>query len=245
MFWSFCCCDSEAKAPSHAVVVTENLHAEVVDEADDPSKLQPTAAAPAAVAAASTMEARDNADPDSKLPPEDEDFWVTINKGEDGVTGLIVETTGDIVFVAKVKDNLGPLHEWNASAPAEQKVCVGDRILQVNDVIGTGPGLTQAMKESQELRMRVRHPKRLTIKLEKAGRGLGITLNEVNAKIEMLRIRAVGKGVLQDWNNDNPDSAIQVEDRIVKVNGVMRDPEAMLKTLKESSELELEIVRQL
>mmetsp|Transcript_21540 Transcript_21540/g.49214 ORF Transcript_21540/g.49214 Transcript_21540/m.49214 type:complete len:240 (+) Transcript_21540:75-794(+) len=231
-----CCCGDEAKEPSQAVVVTENLAAEINDEGKNTDNVLDQQVDEPVVRVATAAV-------DTKLQ-EMEDFWVTISKGEDGVTGLIVETTGDIVFVAKVKDHLGPLQDWNAKASIEQRVAVGDRIMQVNETMGSGAALTQAMKEAQELRMRIRHPKHILVNVEKAGRGLGITLNEVNNKIEMLRIRAVSKGVLQDWNMENPEKSVLVEDRIIKVNGVTKDAEAMLKALRESNELELELIRQ-
>eukprot|EP00931_Biecheleriopsis_adriatica_P019735 TRINITY_DN13374_c0_g2_i1.p1 TRINITY_DN13374_c0_g2~~TRINITY_DN13374_c0_g2_i1.p1 ORF type:complete len:1073 (+),score=270.19 TRINITY_DN13374_c0_g2_i1:86-3304(+) len=54
-----------------------------------------------------------------------------------------------------------------------------------------------------------------------------------------LYIKAVLPGAVQDWNKENPAKAVQAGDKVISVNGVGGDAQAMVKEIKDRSLLQL------
>eukprot|EP00971_Amphidinium_carterae_P128372 2543017-Amphidinium_carterae.1 len=171
------------------------------------------------------------------------DFCVDVVKGDDALSGLFVEITGNVAVVTKVREDVGCMRHWNKVSPAGRRVRVGDQIVAVNDVCGDAAKIKDALRDETHLRLRLRRPMRMSVSFVKFGRGLGLVIYEVNSQVELLHIRDIGTGVVAEWNSQNPDMAIQVGDRIVEVNGISADPVEMLSSLKRFDLVRLEVLR--
>ncbi|CAJ1433117.1 unnamed protein product [Effrenium voratum] len=86
-------------------------------------------------------------------------------------------------------------------------------------------------------------PREWTIKVSKNGKKLGVTL--VNHGTDYLKVTAITAGAIQDFNQANPEEAVQLEDLIKKVNTVTGEKAAdkMLKEFQKGETFECVVVR--
>ena len=61
---------------------------------------------------------------------------------------------------------------------------------------------------------------------------LGMCAISGNVEFDMMKIGAFSDGVVNDWNNTQPESAISAGDRIISVDGMQGDPGLMLNELR-------------
>jgi len=71
-----------------------------------------------------------------------------------GRLGIDITQKKDSLGILRVAD--GPVRDWNKSAPMDLEVRAGDSIIEVNSVRGTSEQLLEAIKVSDQLRMRIR-----------------------------------------------------------------------------------------
>ena len=62
--------------------------------------------------------------------------------------------------------------------------------------------------------------------------GISIRAISGNVEFDMMKISAFSDGVVNDWNNTQPESAISAGDRIISVDGLQGDDELMLNELR-------------
>lgn len=56
-----------------------------------------------------------------------------------------------------------------------------------------------------------------------------------------LRVSRIEKGAIRDWNKENPDSAVEVGDLLVELNGVSRSSNELVKVICKASRLEMTV----
>ena len=64
-----------------------------------------------------------------------------------------------------------------------------------------------------------------------------------NVELDMLKISAFSDGVVNNWKNTQPESAIPAGDRIIPVDGLQGDPEVMLNELRTNNKLDMTLLR--
>ena len=73
---------------------------------------------------------------------------------------------------------------------------------------------------------------------------LGMCVISGNAEFDMLKISAFSDGVVNNWNNTQPESAISAGDRITSVDGLQGDPELKLNELRTNNKPDMTLPRQ-
>ena len=66
-----------------------------------------------------------------------------------------------------------------------------------------------------------------------------------NVELDMLKISAFSDGVVNNWNNTQPESAISAGDRIISVDGLQGDSELMLNELRTNNKPDMSLLRTL
>ena len=122
-------------------------------------------------------------------------------------------------------------------------VKAGDRIVVVNGAQGDSTVLIDELKKDVRLRMVLRHAKEFKVNVCKGGKDLGMCVVGGNVKLDMLKISALKEGVIEDWNKLHREQEVMTGDRIICVNGIGADPQAMLQELKTNSVLDMTVIR--
>lgn len=247
--WPFCCnCEEDANpANSAAVVFVEGLG--VVDESkhtllgrspEDLVEIVPPETASrhrlfnsACATKLSTTAVNSN-----------REFIVNIDKTSDRtlVLGVGIDATdGRSLVVNMVQEGL--IKRWNESNP-EYEVKRGDRFLAVNGIQGDPKLLLQALSSYEMLYIRVRRPDLFSITLRRDGEvgPLGMALSYIEGGTTIL-VKAVGPGLVQNWNNANKDSRVEPNDRIFEVCGFGGPSQELFERLKQPGILEIKFIK--
>ncbi|CAE7520377.1 unnamed protein product [Symbiodinium sp. CCMP2592] len=144
----------------------------------------------------------------------------------DGKHGLQVDATNPVCTV--IKDILpgGAIDNWNQNKP-DLKVKKLDRIVEVNGIKGPAIDIAKALDLSDTLNIVVQRPEQRVLKLQRPGE-IGMVLNYKKIGSAAPWISKITPGLLTKWNQEMPDQAVQLHDRIVAVNGAQGRPEEML-----------------
>jgi len=173
-----------------------------------------------------------------------DEFSVEVYKTGHGA-GLEIECARGMLLVANLKPH-GPIQAWNAlqGTDSDRTVKGGDRIVSVNGVEGDGNFLIERLRTATSLRLVLRRAKCFDVKVTKTeGGGLGMCVISGNTKLDTLKIVALRHGAVGQWNQRHPDRAVCEGDRVVSVNDISGDPDAMLEELKFSTKLRMSIIR--
>jgi hypothetical protein len=82
------------------------------------------------------------------------------------------------------------------------------------------------------------------VKVEKVeGLNSKVGLDVVHDSGMYLKVKKVKEGLVEEWNKSHGDSAVQVDDHIVKVNDVSGSSDAMLAEIKTAKVLEFSVSR--
>merc|ERR1712083_925919 len=77
------------------------------------------------------------------------------------------------------------------------------------------------ISQNQEIKVSNTDVKVWNVSVEKAPDAkLGLDVVEMLKESKFLKVKVVKDGLVQDWNKDNPDKAIQADDFIIEVNSV-------------------------
>mmetsp|Transcript_62198 Transcript_62198/g.115438 ORF Transcript_62198/g.115438 Transcript_62198/m.115438 type:complete len:241 (+) Transcript_62198:98-820(+) len=237
--FSCCCCNEQSLQPAQMVAVDEQVALPPAGTTD----IEENAKAQDLVLEGIGDQGELSSSHSTPSPPASpSEFRVEMAKDAEGMTGLVIATTQGMVIVAKEPD--GPARLWNENNPPHVQIRIGDRVLEVNDASDSPSDILHTMRQSKRLKMRLRHSTVFSVLLDKEGHGLGLALDETNDDIDMLHLRGIAaRGVVSDWNAAHPNRCIQVNDRIVRVNGLQGDADGMLECLRSNSKLELDILR--
>lgn len=178
-----------------------------------------------------------------KPSPDAAHQWNVFIEREAGTaTGLDIkkhEWKQPYVSVAKIQP--GELvSRWNAGNP-NAAVQAGDRIVAVNG-IGEDPHkiVAELLKQSDTMVLlmeRASPNARWDVSLEREpGTATGLDIKTHQLKESYVSVAKIEPGMpVSNWNAANPNAAIQVEDRIVAVNGIGGDPKKIIDELVQPS----------
>mmetsp|Transcript_45945 Transcript_45945/g.127513 ORF Transcript_45945/g.127513 Transcript_45945/m.127513 type:complete len:289 (-) Transcript_45945:96-962(-) len=170
-----------------------------------------------------------------------QEYWLSIRKCETKGMGLTLATHGTTLRITKIKD--GPINEWNESHPS-CPVRVGDCVVGVNGTEGSAVAMLATFRSCTECRMLLRRENEYSFILSRVGSvdiGLGIAWREGSDPA----IEQVTAGPIKRWNEENPDLQVRKGDRIVAVNGVRGNTQAMLNELKISHVWQVQVHRKM
>lgn len=178
------------------------------------------------------------------------DFYISVDRSEGKSLGIEVVTDGTLVVMSI---NEGLIQDWNTANP-DQAIEEQDLIVEANGISGDVDVILEQCRATQPLKLKVRRPAfkakqemlteiEYSIKLDRReGAKLGIDVEHDRAK--SLLIEAIDAvGLVAVWNRANPSKQVQVEDRIIEVNGVRGEPQQLLDMCMESVMLEMKLVR--
>lgn len=134
----------------------------------------------------------------------------------------------------------GPGLEWNkANKGSELKQF--DRIMKVNDVTGNPQDLIVEMNKSISVVMAIKRPAERRVAIDRSGpRGKLLGLGLANLDGLSLFVKdVVADGLVHAWNEEHPGERIEKDYRVVEVNGVRDNSQAMLDQLTQCERLEL------
>lgn len=173
-------------------------------------------------------------------PAEPTEFSVDVCK-DASQSGIEVELVKDMVLVTK----LGPMTAWNAAHADDWDLIVrtGDRILRINDCADSCDAIMTELRRERRLQMSLRHPKEFNIVVDGGEDGLGLVVPRGRAKLDMLKVKAVGAGAVSEWNSAHPELEVWAGDRITCVNGICRDPVRMRQELESGTTVKITFLR--
>jgi hypothetical protein len=153
---------------------------------------------------------------------------------------------GRTLQVAEVRAK-GSVWKHNATAPLEERVLAGDFIVSVDGLGGSATQMLQHIQNQSRVMLEVCRPAPFKVVLSRTSSlsEVGMTVqcaDEVGKTISLVVVDIQG-GLLSDWNRSQPGASVRVLDRIVKVNGIERNTDAMLEAFQGHLELTLEVVR--
>lgn len=113
----------------------------------------------------------------------------------------------------------GVLQEYNAAASPNRRVCAGDFIIEVNDLVFDSSKMLKAMAEERKLRSKVAPAVAFAIVVDRKG-SLGLTTVQ-DSTSQSLSVMRVDDGPLKEWNKMAPTERMLCPlDRVVEVNGL-------------------------
>ncbi len=156
-------------------------------------------------------------------PAGGETFLLQVTK-ENKKLGFNVETLLDDYCVVK-------------SVNGSVKVKPYDRVLKVNGASKTTKELVKLMTDSDSMELEVQRPIMKDVPLTKAGKKLGLTVNDGMATHGLLVKSILPDGVASEL----PAGTIKAMDRIVAVDGTEGSPQELMKELVKNDSFVLKI----
>ena len=168
-------------------------------------------------------------------------FTVVISPEEDWMTssnlGIEVDQTVD--------QNSGPMiidlamgsviEEFNERNP-RQAIELYDRVVAVDDIFEDGEAIAARLQEPFKglMTLTLRRPLRMKVHLEKPG-SLGMKLDFRSRTIGAVISEISPEGLAAIWNEDNPDSLVEVGNRILELNGTKHRGPDLIESIKTCS----------
>ncbi|CAJ1379865.1 unnamed protein product [Effrenium voratum] len=177
----------------------------------------------------------------SAMPEEEKQcFHATLRRNAEGKLDLVLEKSDtDYVMIKKITPALA---EWNKTCRAGQQIAVMDRILEVGGMPAPGKELAKALEvSSAEVTLLLQRPQIRTLRLKRPGK-LGIIANYMPNYSLKPWIDTIADGLVNSWNQDNPDASVREHDRIMSVNGVSNPPEDVVIQMRKQDDLEIVIL---
>mmetsp|Transcript_123329 Transcript_123329/g.226266 ORF Transcript_123329/g.226266 Transcript_123329/m.226266 type:complete len:279 (-) Transcript_123329:38-874(-) len=163
---------------------------------------------------------------------------VLLNR-ENGLLGLAVDPDdGETLVVSAVDEGL--VQEWN-ERNTTRPVTVGDRIISVNGMQGSPMQLFDLLNEHTSLQLEVKgHSERsVTLIRDPPDRKFGLVLRHREGG-NLLLVKEISNGIVEDWNRDHAGSEIRCGDRIVEVNNT-RGRGSVLNDLVKTTSAKLDL----
>ncbi|CAK9118483.1 unnamed protein product [Durusdinium trenchii] len=157
-------------------------------------------------------------------------------KLKDGSHGIVIDVTDPDCTIIKNLRAEGGAAEWNKTASEGKCVKEFDRVLEVNGVRGSSVEMAKALgSDNEPLTLTLQRPEERTVKLQRPGE-IGVVLNYKKLGSKAPWITKISPGLLTRWNEDMPDQAVGLHDRVKSVNGVTGAPEDLMNGIKDSKE---------
>lgn len=180
------------------------------------------------------------------FPDEEEPFKfvATLHKGSCSSFNLGVGTgnSGELIIMG-VKE--GPGTKWNKSNP-ELELRPFDCILEVNGVSGVPEALIEQLSSSAVANLLIRRPREFAVSIckhRKSGRMLGLGLSSLDNGTSLSVHEVSEGGLVQQWNREQPTLQVLRGHRVVQVNGIAGDSNAMLELIGTADDLALVLQR--
>lgn len=174
---------------------------------------------------------------------EGSEFRIRIQKHAiDDLLGVEFDILGTSLMVTRIEG--GAIETHNQDAEPEKQIRIGDFFTCVNGHGGDARQITHALVRAATLDIIVKHPRAWTIFLDRGDKtsvGLGVDYTTNGAS---LMVTGVYPGLVRNWNFGNEGAEVEVDDRIVTINGTSGSAEKLLESLKRGPpRLELQIFR--
>lgn len=138
---------------------------------------------------------------------------------------LTKDLTGDQLFIRDIDVCGAPAEDWNKSNP-DKKIMPGDMISAVNGKTGNADLLLEEIQGTATLAFELSRETTIRIVRQKQG-ALGLKLNPHS---DMLEVVEVMSGMIREYNKvSKPSREVFPMDRIIEVNGIRGESEALLK----------------
>eukprot|EP00913_Durusdinium_trenchii_P033421 g31289.t1 len=160
-------------------------------------------------------------------------------KLKDGSHGIVIDVTDPDCTIIKNLRAEGVVLNDEALRPC--LICPMnsqefDRVLEVNGVRGSSVEMATALgSDNEPLTLTLQRPEERTVKLQRPGE-IGVVLNYKKLGSKAPWITKISPGLLTRWNEDMPDQAVGLHDRVKSVNGVTGAPEDLMNGIKDSKE---------
>lgn len=142
----------------------------------------------------------------------------------------------------------GPVHEYNASAPPERRIRIGDFIVSVKGPASGGEDaqcLVTALQKGGDVEMEIRRPLEFaTPDLDKKGGSVGLDLS-YHPRGSAVVVRGLfSSGAVPEYNKTAPQArTVRVHDYIVSVNGRTGTAKALVQAMSEQPRVSIVIAR--
>mmetsp|Transcript_45161 Transcript_45161/g.84286 ORF Transcript_45161/g.84286 Transcript_45161/m.84286 type:complete len:214 (+) Transcript_45161:73-714(+) len=147
--------------------------------------------------------------------------------------GLVIDTANDEQAI--VKDVSGAGLVWNKNAAENEQIKSAALILKVNGESVTGENVHSKLADAgPEATITLQKAVERNLVLRKPGQ-LGITVKFAKSSYGIW-IATLAPGLVQEWNDKNPDQTVSVNDRIVSVNGVTGQSQDLVAKMREVSD---------
>eukprot|EP00931_Biecheleriopsis_adriatica_P024472 TRINITY_DN15238_c0_g5_i1.p1 TRINITY_DN15238_c0_g5~~TRINITY_DN15238_c0_g5_i1.p1 ORF type:complete len:259 (+),score=52.77 TRINITY_DN15238_c0_g5_i1:84-779(+) len=147
--------------------------------------------------------------------------------------GLDIEAADEEFAI--VKDVAGVAAEWTAKGDASEVIKPFDKVLEINGEEYKGRASAAFHKMAEEgagtIKLKLQHAVERTVVFEKPGQ-LGMTINYKKSSVGIW-VASVEAGLLSQWNQDHPDQVISPHDRIIQVNEIGGDSNAIVQKLRD------------
>jgi len=152
-------------------------------------------------------------------------------------------TPKDRLRINEIKDT-GPIAAYNACVADSMRLKEGDFILSVNGVSTDCKAKVSALAACGHIDLEIGRALTFVVSGLDTSRGkLGLDL-AVHPKGTVAYIKSVfGDGLIQTWNQQNPESDIRSGDMIIAINGVTGTSKEVAELAASGGELELTITR--
>lgn len=134
--------------------------------------------------------------------------------------GLKLDPSGSRnMYVKSLDPGLTPVQLANARAPVDERLREGDFIVSVNGLEDDLYLMMLELQSKTKLEMQVRRPFEFDIDIDAAAGSLGCGISyDVNTGASLV-IESISDGAVSAWNKAHFPFTVQVNDRIIGVNG--------------------------
>lgn len=175
-----------------------------------------------------------------EMPAVHSKFEVQLQKNESKL-GLHLDLTGSGVQVVKIV--AGGVEDYNRSVPSGKQILAHDFITVVNGV-STSADMIKKMRDDPHLTLTIVKPTRFTVKMDKAGKKLGLNLAFQEATSSCIEVKEVIDGAIEEYNaTAAPALRVMKNDFLESVNGASGTAKKILQEIKAANQLEIGLLR--
>jgi len=138
-----------------------------------------------------------------------------------------------------------PAGSYNDHAPIEERIGIGDFVVDVNGVAGDALAMKRALMTVGDVEVSIQRPYVFVVPVvSKGGFPLGLRLKCNNACTSLLVRQVLGEGAVHQWNANAPrERQVIANDHVVSVNGTSGDAKLMRQLIASVDALDLVVAR--
>mmetsp|Transcript_107425 Transcript_107425/g.310482 ORF Transcript_107425/g.310482 Transcript_107425/m.310482 type:complete len:231 (+) Transcript_107425:71-763(+) len=171
-------------------------------------------------------------------------FHALVQIEDEGDLGMHLDITPkDRLRISKIEDR-GPVVAYNAGVAESLRVREGDLILSVNGVTADCKAKVGALAACGRMDLEIGRARTFVVRVPDASQGkLGLDLVVHPAGAAAYITQVFSKGLVQTWNQQNPELDVRSGDMIIAVNGQTGTSLELTQLAVSTSKLELTITR--